>query len=179
MAWTAPPTFVSGAVLTAAQLNILGADLNETAVGKASAAGQYFVSTAANTVAARIAVSAAIDTAEGTASLTFGDLATVGPTVTSTTGAHSLVSIASNPSNNTASDFAYMSYDVSGASTVAAQLNRSLNVRSAAANMGGRCSALYLEQSLTAGSNTFTARYMAGTGGTANFSYRSIIVMGF
>lgn len=179
MAWVAPPTYVSGAVLTAALLNVLSGDLNETATAKASAAGQYFVSTAANTLAARIAVSAAVDTAETTTTASFTDLATVGPVVTATTGAHALVSISSNASNNTALSFAYQSYEVSGASTIVASLNRSLNVRSAVAGAGGRASALYLEQSLTAGSNTFTCKYLCGSGGTASYQYRTIIVMGF
>ncbi len=49
MAWTAPITFTSGSVLTAAQLNTyLRDNLNETAPAKFTAAGQLFVSTAAN-----------------------------------------------------------------------------------------------------------------------------------
>jgi hypothetical protein len=101
VAWVAPTTFVSGNVLTAAQLNILSADLLETAPGKAASAGQYFVSTAANTIAGRTPITAAVDTAESTAALTFGDLTTPGPAVTTTTGVRALVSISSNPSNNT------------------------------------------------------------------------------
>ena len=55
MAWSAPMTAVSGSVLTAAQFNTYVRDnLNETAPAKATAAGQIFVSTAANAIAARL-----------------------------------------------------------------------------------------------------------------------------
>jgi hypothetical protein len=59
MAWVTPPTFTTGNVLTAAQVNILAGDLMETAAAKASSTGdlftstQYFAATAANSLTAR------------------------------------------------------------------------------------------------------------------------------
>lgn len=53
MAWAVAHTWVSGAVLTAAQLNThLSQNMNETAAGKAAAAGDVFYASGVNAVAA-------------------------------------------------------------------------------------------------------------------------------
>jgi hypothetical protein len=101
MAWVAPPTFVSGNVLTAALLNILSGDLNELAPAKATAAGQIFVSTGANAIIARTPGFDTIATSESTASTSFVNLATVGPTVTVTTGTTALVFVSADMSSDT------------------------------------------------------------------------------
>lgn len=57
--WTAPVTFVSNAVLTAAQLNAAIRDnMNETAPAKAQHASGYFTSNAANSISERLIESA-------------------------------------------------------------------------------------------------------------------------
>jgi hypothetical protein len=68
-----------------------------------------------------------------------------------------------------------MGFGVSGASTVAASDTQSLNVVSLGATAGAQITATYLVTGLTAGSNTFTAKYRA-SGNTCTFVNRSIVV---
>lgn len=149
MSWTAPPTFVSGAVLTAAQMNILGGDIS-------------FLVASGNTVA----------TSQTTTSATYGDLTTVGPAVTATTGANAIVILSANISNS-ASDASLMGYAISGATTLAASDNTALG--SANTGFGIQSSYIAVQTGLTAGSNTFTAKYRT-TGGTATFVNRVLTV---
>src|SRR4249920_962604 len=119
-------TATSGSVFTAAQFNTYVRDnLNETAPAKATAAGQIFVSTAANAIAARTVAADYISTQETTTSLTYVDLATTGPAVTATTSASCIVATYCTMfhSGGLAS---WMSYDISGATTDATNDNRAI-----------------------------------------------------
>jgi hypothetical protein len=175
--WTAPPKFLAGGVLTAAQLNILSADLNETAAAKATAAGQYFVATAANSLAARTAGSANVTTSESTTSTTLTDLATVGPQVTVTCGSQCLVLMNATVANGTSGVASSIGFDISGATTSpASQIYISLLTASGGqqATMGGVRMAI----GMTAGSNTFTMKYVVGAG-TGTFQRRFLTVLPF
>src|SRR4051812_34776991 len=95
MAWSAPPTFVNGNVLTAAQLNVLSTDLLETmpsdavhgvgggpvAAGAYELGPGYFASTGANAITEMQPGRHEVYTYESVSSTTFVDLATVGPQV--------------------------------------------------------------------------------------------------
>lgn len=181
MAWTAPMTAVDGNAFTAAQFNTHVRDnLLETAPGKATAANQYFVATGANAITPRSISSATVSTAETTTSISYTDLATVGPSVTLTTGTRALVILSGGVGNNTAGSYAAMSVNVSGATTTAASDNNALIFRAADLTGAGDarnqcCQVLYL--TLTAGSNTFKAEYRAITSGTARFERRTITVI--
>jgi hypothetical protein len=171
-------TAVANSVFTAAQFNTHVRDnLNETAPAKATAGGQIFVATAANAIAARTVGYATVDSNENTASTTYADLATAGPSVTVTTGTLALVIIGCLMGSNTVGDGCAMSYAVSGATTASADDGRSCSIDQVGrANQSAQHS--YLKQhTLTAGSNTFTAKYRAITGGTATFVYRHITVI--
>lgn len=174
MAWTAPMTAVASTVFTAAQFNTYVRDnLNETAPAKATVAGQIFVSTAANSIAARTPAAAFITTSEGTANNAYGDLATVGPAVTATTGTHAFVAIFCR-SSNTGGSSSPMAYDISGATTLASSDDRSIGISGVAAspcNVGA-----FFMETLTAGSNTFTAKYRAPAG-TGTWQWRRIVVI--
>lgn len=154
MAWTTPPVWVVGAVLTAAQMNTyVTDDLNDL---------HRRTNPSTQTVA----------TSQTTTSGTFTDLATAGPAVTVTTGTMALVALRCQMSNSGASA-SVMGFAVSGATTVAASLEDAIS------NVGTnevRIGASFLVTGLTAGSNTFTAKYMVG-GGTSTFSGRDIIVI--
>jgi len=69
---------------------------------------------------------------------------------------------------------AWMSYDVSGATTSAADDNRSVQLQSAGGQHAG---AVILHTGLTAGTNTFTAKYRISSAGTATFSVRRLMVI--
>lgn len=178
MAWAAPPTFTSGNVLTAAQLQILSSNLNETAPARATAAGQLFVSTGANVIAARQPAFATVATNETTASNTFANLATVGPSVTVTVGTAALVMVSADMSSNTANAFAQAGYDITGSSGIPASFDRATSIRSPLANHGMNASLVVYQTSLIAGSSTFKEMYATSSGGgTAAFQTRRISVI--
>lgn len=179
MAWTSPPTFTDGAVLTGAQLNLLRDDLLETAPAKATTAGRVFVSTGLNSIAERAVGSATVNAQETTTSTSFTDLATVGPVFSVTTGQSVIVLLSAALFNSSAGQTAQMSVQVSGASTVSPSVNVALIYESSAAGDLVQGSYAVPMSGLTPGSNTFTAKYRADAAGTATFLRRNLIVLPF
>ncbi len=181
MAWTTPLTAVANAALTAAQWNAsVRDDLLETAVAKATAAGRYYVSTAANALAERIPSIARVATSQTTTSTSFGDLATVGPAIsTLATGISAIFIVGAFIASNTAQTGGYMGVTVSGASSVTVDPLRSLRTMSGAANESAKCSYVGIfDATLTAGNNTFTAKYAATTGATTvTYVERELLVL--
>jgi hypothetical protein len=172
-------TAVAGAVFAAADFNTYVRDnLNMTAPAIATAANQYFVATAANAIAARLVTTAAIATSQTTTSSTYADLATVGPSVTLTTGTLALVVVTSATSNSVTNATCFMSYAVTGATVSGAANNRALRFDGLSSGNVVRASSMS-PVTLTAGSNTFTAKYAVGAGSTGTFVDRSIIVIPF
>lgn len=116
-----------------------------------------------------------VTSAETTTSTSYADLTTTTDTVSVTIGANGLALVSLYCGlmyNNTATTgYAYVSFAVSGASTVAASDNRSLLVLPTGANVPQiGVGATFLLTGLTAGSNTFKMKYRvaAGTGGFGN-----------
>lgn len=153
MAWTAPATATVGQLVTASFWNAQVRD-NITYLGGSAAA--Y------------------VGAAEVPTGTSFAAMTTAGPVVTVTTGTKALVVMScefdalANP--------AYMSFAVSGASTIAASNDNSINFSHVAGGytvkLGGH---IYLS-SLTAGSNTFTAQY-AKASGSPTIGYRHLAVI--
>ena len=56
MAWSTLPTYSAGAVLTAAQMNAIKDNINETCAATANAAGDLVYSDAANSMGSRLAI---------------------------------------------------------------------------------------------------------------------------
>lgn len=180
MAWTAPSTAVAGDLVTASLFNASVRDnLNATGVAQVTASGQIIVTTAANAVAARTPSVATVSTSETRTSTTYGDLATVGPTVTVTTGTVALVIFGTHVSNTNAGQGGRMAVDISGATTSAASDTNSVLAESGNANDGFQWSYATVIDSLTAGSNTFRAKYRLVGAGTATFSNRSLSIVPF
>lgn len=179
MAWTAPMTAVTNAVFTASEFNTHVRDnLLETAPGKASAEGQYFVATAANAVAPRTSVTAYVQASQTTSSTSYTNLSTVGPTVTATTGTRALVLITCDISN-TDDAYSVASFEVTGATTVAANDDNAIHYRdSASAAHSVRSTSHTLLTSLNPGSHTFTMKYKV-LSGTGHFGRRRITVVPF
>jgi hypothetical protein len=117
-----------------------------------------------------------VETSQGTSSSTYTDLATAGPSVTLTTGSSAIV-IISGRGNDDANDgaSAYMSWEVSGATSISASDSWSWAADQAAFRSFGVN--IYKVTTLTPGSNTFTAKYKKAGGSTASFAYRSIMVI--
>jgi hypothetical protein len=118
---------------------------------------------------------ALVATSQATTSTSYTDLATVGPAVTIETGTTALVTVSTFTFNGTLGDIDFMGYTISGATTLAASDDRALIFHSQIANGQGRLSVTHLETALTAGTNTFTAKYKVNAG-TGTFSNRAIIV---
>ncbi|MFD8226852.1 hypothetical protein ACFV16_22070 [Streptomyces massasporeus] len=178
MAWNAPMTAIAGSVFTAAQFNQFVRDnLAETAPSKAATPGGYFVTTATNQIAERIGVPSTNLTQDTTTATSYGDLdATSGPSVTVTTGNCALV-IISTALHNSGTSSSRMSYEVSGASSIAPADNRGIGTYGVAGS-GVVCGNVIFHNDLTAGSNTFTARYRVA-GGTGTFQSRRLSVLPF
>ena len=157
---------------------LLAADLTDTFGAKAPLASPTFTGNVVWSAATLRVGTASVATQQTTTSnVTYTDLATSGPAVTLTTGTKALVTIGAYLYNQTTgSNNAYMSFAVSGATTVAAADDRCLMVQFSTAQVVLRGSRTFLITGLTPGSNTFTAKYSAGAG-TAVFADRFISVM--
>lgn len=172
-------TAVAGSVFTAAQFNINVRDnLNETAPAKATQVSSIFVGAGPNSVVERLPDVDNLGIAETTASLTYTDLATVGPTVSAVTGSRALVFVRAAMDNTLANQAMFMSWDVTGATTFAASDTQAVDIDGIAAASRVRLGSAYLISSLTPGLNTFTAKYKV-TGGTATFQLRQIAIIPF
>lgn len=172
-------TAVAGSTFSAAQFNTHVRDnLNETAPAKATGAAQFFVSTGANTIAARQMANASVLVSETTSSTTYTNLATVGPQVTVATGSLALVLLSSRVSNSLTNGAAEVSVAVSGASSVAANANWSIKLDGISSANNLRYGCTHLFTGLTPGNNTFTMQYLVGSG-TGTFAARELIVLPF
>ena len=122
---------------------------------------------------------ATVATNQTTTSLSFVDLATAGPAVTVTTGTKALVTVTARWQGGGAGYGASVGYAVSGATTVAAtDISALRNEPNGVVNAPAiRYSATTLITGLSAGSNVFTAKYKALSGGTSEFSNRDISVI--
>ena len=116
-----------------------------------------------------------VTTSQGTTSGSFTDLATVGPSVTITTGTKALVILTSYLQQPNGWE-AFMGYAVSGATTISATTAKCLQMRMQNSGNANIQASMVDSVTLTAGSNTFTAKY-ASASGTATFQYREITVI--
>ena len=181
MAWSTNKTWSPGEDLTAALLNTYLRDqFDETAPAIATTAGRMIVTDGANSIAERVPDTATVATQEGTAATSFTDLTTAGPAVTATTGTRALVIVSCLLQSQYAGHLSYMGVAVSGASTAAPADSHALMYESGDPNDRLMASRVHLHTGLTAGSNTFTAKYKSGNGTSiATFSNRYIIVIPF
>jgi hypothetical protein len=185
VAWTTLPTYSDGNVLTAAQLNAIAANINESAPAKATATGRLIVTTAANAIAERVPTVARITGgAQTTTSTTLTDLTTTGPQIaTLATGTSAIFTVSAFCFNTSAGQGCYVGCAVSGASTIAGDLFRSLRIMSGAASENSKQSYIGAfgnggGTNLTAGNNTFTAKYASTSGAaTATFDERELMVL--
>ena len=177
MAWTAPMTAVANSVFTAAQFNTHVRDnLLETAPAKATTAGRLIVTAGANSIVERAIASDAIATTQTTGSTAFTDLATVGPSVTVTTGSSAILLWSALMSNSTAAANTYVDYAVSGATSRSPSDASSLRFKSDTGGQELRAGQVMYEGGLTPGSNTFKLQYHVN-GGTGSFGDRRLTVI--
>jgi hypothetical protein len=122
-------------------------------------------------------LSGLVTTTEACSSATYTDLATVGPVVTIRTGITALVTVSATMDTQAANRGATMSFAVSGATTIAALDGNSIFAYSLDGDVYVAVSRTFLLTGLTAGVNTFTAKYKL-QGGNVNFLRRSISITG-
>lgn len=154
MSYVAPRTWVTGEIVSAAQLNQDIRDNIDDLHRRTTAPG---ASVAAN---------------ESTASLTYVNLTTTGPAVTATVGGSGLllVAVKCRLYGSALAVEPTMGFDVSGASTIT---NSDDHAVSTSTTTGANVGATRL-LNLAAGSNTCTAKYKVGSAGTGNFLARHI-----
>ena len=216
MAWTAPSTWVAGAILTAAQLNtqlrdnmLAGGPIYATEALRDAAItspfeGQraYITGSTVTTAAGQTTViptgvqtiyngsvwvcvtpvGAVTDTTcSTTTTASFADPSTAGstnPTVTLVTGTSAIVDINSTLYNSSTTAYTYVSFAVSGATTLAGSEANSyyyspVSAQPADQHTGRRL----IITGLTAGTNTFTMKYKVSAG-TGQYNRRTLIVQG-
>jgi hypothetical protein len=121
-------------------------------------------------------ITASVLTTQTTTSTSYADLATVGPTVTLTTGTKALVMYGAFMTNTSAGPNISASVAVSGATTLAASDDWRVFFDVSLATYGASLSRAVLFTTLTAGSNTFTMKYKTSSA-TAQFTNRFIVVV--
>ena len=114
---------------------------------------------------------------ESTTSTTFADLTTAGPAVTLTTGTKALVILGSRMEGVSTTTRGYMGFAISGATTLAANEGRAQELKVTADQFIDQKSFAYIVTGLTAGSNTFTAKYKSQTGAIVYYTERRISVV--
>lgn len=200
-AQTSVPTFTAGAVLTAAQQNqsartgvpvFATTTARNAAFGgtnKALAEGQMCwlegvgqqVYNSAGAWVTLTPQSALVATAQAGNMTAYGDLATVGATVTIETGTIALVTISAT-CGETVNDGGnvWTSFAVSGATTLAASDANGIlyNAGSGSSDPAMTVSRTFRLTGLTAGSNTFTMKYRITSGSSCAWRDRSITVQG-
>jgi hypothetical protein len=173
-------TAVAGTAFTAAQFNVYVRDnLNTTAPAVATTAGRLIVTTGLNAVTERNPDVSYLATSQGTATTTYIDLATVGPTITVTAGIKAIVIIGCAISNSTAGSGGRTSVDLTGANTQAAADTNSFLIESGNASDAFKGSWVTIFSPLTPGSTQFRLKYRCVGAATANFSDRLIAVVPF
>lgn len=180
MAWTTPLTALANTALTAAQWNASVRDnLAETAVAKATASGQHFVSTGANAMAARTASTATVATAESTTQTSYGDhLSTIGPSLTVSSGTKIFVAVHARVSNGNTGEAAYAGWRVDGATSLAASDALALAYESSVGSDIIRASAAMVYDAFTSGSQTIKVQYKVSAG-TGFFADRKLSAIPF
>lgn len=154
---------------------LLAADLTDTFAAKAPLASPTFTGNVVWSGATLRTATASVATSQTTTSASYTDLATAGPAVTLTTGTKVLVIIGAHIFGSQTTYLNYMSFAVSGATTVSASDTTCLL---AGVPTRIQACAAYLMTTLTAGSNTFTAKYRSEAGtNTATFLNRFISVI--
>ena len=119
-----------------------------------------------------------VSTAQATTSTTYVDLTTVGPTLTLTTGTSVIISISCNMNDTTnTAELGFMSFAVSGATTLAALDANAISAgHLSISGESGSFSRTFTLTGLTAGSNTFTAKYRSSNSNSITFKNRDMVI---
>lgn len=174
-------TAVTGNVFTAAQFNQHVRDnLNTTEPAVATTAGNLIVTTAANILIERTPVVAFTDVNESTATTTYVDLATFGPSTGATTGTRALIMLGCNASNSIAGLSSRMSVEVSVGTSIAANDANSMLIESGNISDAFQWTWTFILTGLNPGFNFFVGKFRTSAGGgVSTFDARLLCVVPF
>jgi hypothetical protein len=117
-----------------------------------------------------------VSTDQSTTSSSYTDLATVGPSVTLTTGTKVLVIFSTNVYTGANNTNATIDFDISGATSRSATDETALKFP-ANSSAGFMRMTGVARPTVTAGSNTFTMKYKSAAGTQINFFYREMTII--
>jgi hypothetical protein len=122
---------------------------------------------------------ARVDTAQATSSTSYTNLGTTGPEVTLTTGTKVMIIVSAAMGTDVGpTDSGAMDFDISGSTTRSATNNTRLSLHDTLSIGAYRQRASSITYAtVTAGSNTFTAKYRSLSAGAYTFSLREITVI--
>lgn len=180
MAWTAPLTWVTNQIVTAADMNThIKNNFLETGPAKAVSSGGFIVTSGLNSVIQRTPGSALVATLETTTSTTYTNLATSGATVNVTHTTSALVCHSCEMWNSTAGQFCFVGVELSSGTTLAASDGLAIAFESSGAGDRAKFGMAQIYTGLTLGGATnFQMKYRV-TGGTGSFQDRRISVIPF
>jgi len=127
-------------------------------------------------------VTADVVTSENSTATTYGDLTTAGPAVTLSlvNGQTALVSVSALMTTVSSPLTGFMSFAVSGSTTLAAaDANAAIMQSSTGQNQNAQGTRETVFTATATGSHTFTAKYKVSAANTVAFQYRRIIVKKF
>lgn len=141
--------------------------------------GQIFAATGANTIVARYPTWATNGNSQTTASTTYTDLATAGPSISATVGVRALLIYGAEMSNNTSGFWAIAAPEAGAGSTItSASDGQAIQFKTAAVDQGVSCCQTLFLDAMTPATYTFTLKYRV-TGGTGAFTDRRIQIVPF
>ncbi len=168
---------VAGSATNDAAVLTVGANDTVLTADSSTATGLKWATPASSSPASNFA---SVSTRQSTSSTTYTNLTTSGPAVTLTTGTKVLVIVsAAIDDDNGSGRPAFMDFAVSGTTTRAASDTTALiEIQSTTAATRAQRASSAQGITVTAGSNTFTARYKSNTNGdTVFFADRTITVI--
>ena len=131
----------------------------------------------ASLVTTPASASARVETGQETSSETYTDLTTAGPAVTLTTGTKVLIIVSSQIYGTGANQYGLMGFAISGATTRAASDSTAVGFAGSDAYADEQSASRASRITVTAGSNTFTAKYRESGSNAAGFASREICVI--
>lgn len=167
----APSTGGVGSWWIDGRLVIPGAGRGEQAIA-------WMTGSLARALAGDLLHSDLVETAQNRSSTSFGDLATVGPSVTLEAEGRALVTVSARVQPNS-NNVAVMSFEVSGASSLAPSTLRAVGGGAVSDAVDISASRTVLVENLNPGSHTFTAKYASINAANAFWSNRVITVQPF
>jgi hypothetical protein len=178
MAWSTLPLYSSGGVLTAAQMNAIAANINETAPSRATTTSTFFVGAGPNSIEERSIQTARSNSQDQTGSTTYTELTTT-QRITYSSYATALVLLTARLFTSTAGEICLHSVYVTGSSSITADDQNALIVQSTSSNSRMRATAAVLltsTQGLVSGSNQYRAHFRV-TGGTLTAADREMTII--